>query len=612
MNWAQDEINEEQSSKEPAMDFEHVNEPNAEQEIEEEMFHHQKSELQTEIEPKQSSLFDTDIEEKTDESKEDIFLREKVEEIEDKDSEESFDLKAEESIDLKAEESFENKHEDSFVEEEMLVEASSNLKTSSQPPVFSEIDDSPIQEQKIDSKSCLEIEDQFEEQLDDEDLLEVAEQAEEYFQKTEADLANQDDPESLEERIEKMSRENDDEFERFLLGSKEPKPSEKKEELFESDLLKEFEEPQTFPRKESEVSRDSLSDLEALSPVGTTFAARKLEKVFDPNETVEENSSFEEEFGKDVAKPEVEFETFVKSDPKEIFTSNSDFNQFEAKISEDSTDFDSYSQYEQKMSNNPLEQKTLNDPFEVKTSADSFEQKPSYDPFEVKTSVDLFEQKPSEDLFETKTSVDSLAQKPSVDLFETKTENNPVELKASNDLFEAKTSNDPFEISSKPDSTKIDSPTSADSFTSSEQVRFAEKFSKNISEDQLDAGAGDSFQSEKLFDLSSDEKDENASSSFQTSEPELEVQLSSNVVCRKSDSVEDEDKLSFLLEDAQRDGSDDDADEEEEDEDFSKDHPSLEDEGDPWRAPRRQPLDSAGESLSHPVSTYNMIRQCNT
>ncbi len=55
------------------------------------------------------------------------------------------------------------------------------------------------------------------------------------------------------------------------------------------------------------------------------------------------------------------------------------------------------------------------------------------------------------------------------------------------------------------------------------------------------------------------------------------------------------------MEDAQRDGSDDEDEDEDEDE-LSKGHPSLEDEGDPWRAPRREPLDSAGESLSHPVS----------
>jgi hypothetical protein len=69
----------------------------------------------------------------------------------------------------------------------------------------------------------------------------------------------------------------------------------------------------------------------------------------------------------------------------------------------------------------------------------------------------------------------------------------------------------------------------------------------------------------------------------------------------------EEEKLSFLLEDAQRDGSSSSSDggveeaDVEEDEHY-KGHPSLEDEGDPWLAPRRRPLDSAGESMSHPVS----------
>ena len=76
----------------------------------------------------------------------------------------------------------------------------------------------------------------------------------------------------------------------------------------------------------------------------------------------------------------------------------------------------------------------------------------------------------------------------------------------------------------------------------------------------------------------------------------------------KLTSFEDDDKLSFLLEDAQRDGSDgsDDSSESQghDDEAYSKGHhPALEDEGDPWRAPRREPLDSAGECLSHPVSS---------
>ncbi len=69
----------------------------------------------------------------------------------------------------------------------------------------------------------------------------------------------------------------------------------------------------------------------------------------------------------------------------------------------------------------------------------------------------------------------------------------------------------------------------------------------------------------------------------------------------KSDSVEDDEKLSFLLEDAQRDDDDDDDGPEVDDEEYPA-NPSLEDEGDPWVAPRRKPLDSAGESMSHPVS----------
>ena len=42
---------------------------------------------------------------------------------------------------------------------------------------------------------------------------------------------------------------------------------------------------------------------------------------------------------------------------------------------------------------------------------------------------------------------------------------------------------------------------------------------------------------------------------------------------------------------------------EEDEDEHSKGHPSLEDENGPWRAPIRGPLDSTGESLSHPVCT---------
>ncbi len=64
------------------------------------------------------------------------------------------------------------------------------------------------------------------------------------------------------------------------------------------------------------------------------------------------------------------------------------------------------------------------------------------------------------------------------------------------------------------------------------------------------------------------------------------------------------------MEDAQRDESDDEVQEEDDDDDeLAKGHPSLEDEGDPWRAPRREPLDSAGESLSHPVSKTFLVEQ---
>jgi hypothetical protein len=78
-----------------------------------------------------------------------------------------------------------------------------------------------------------------------------------------------------------------------------------------------------FHREESQQSRDSLSD----------FETGQADKVFDPNETVEESSSFEEEIG--ARKPSFDgglgATVVMRRDPKECLSSAS-LSKFETKI----------------------------------------------------------------------------------------------------------------------------------------------------------------------------------------------------------------------------------------------------------------------------------------
>ena len=343
-------------------------------------------------------------------------------------------------------------------------------------------------------------------------------------------------------------------------------------------------------RAESEKSKDSLSDFDATSPLETSFktsfemSAKPTlgsRKVFDPNETVEESSSFEEDLlGRsgfdDSDKPvfddpvktgfdkPVQSIFFEKRDPKECLASTASLKQFETKISSDDL-FDPYPQYVSKLSSEEADPEPEGDEFDpfqigVKSSRDPFATGSSQ-PAEMTTSkgATLLDFEEKNDETKVSTIAGSDVTKPSS------------YVTASSDVISPSSTSDILA-----------------SFSGSEVVA---SFSTS---DVIAPSAGSDVQvSHTGSDITKKRSEE--ATTFGV----------------KTDSIEDDEKLSFLLEDAQRDEGDDcdddDGDEgdvnddDDDDDDVYKANRSLEDEGDPWIAPRRKPLDSAGESMSHPV-----------
>ena len=303
-------------------------------------------------------------------------------------------------------------------------------------------------------------------------------------------------------------------------------------EIFNQELMDDFEVEESFKVKE-----EPVKELDFLSESLVPIKAKKLEKVFDPNETVEENSSFEDETGSNK----------VGSD---LLASNRRLSSQDLSEGED---------------NYPIK-------FSKKEAPFPSVKQPSED-------MSLFEA----GLATTNTMLTSNEQVPSDDeeLDEPYQPTPKIEIKPVDTM--------PFEspISNIPKIDEIIIPAVNEPSHTSEPSLL--EFKPSSSSEQ------DPFKTPTKVEEASLVKDRDLKGS--NTNPEL-----------KLTSFEDDDKLSFLLEDAQRDGSDgsDDSSESQghDDEAYSKGHhPALEDEGDPWRAPRREPLDSAGECLSHPVSS---------
>ena len=302
-------------------------------------------------------------------------------------------------------------------------------------------------------------------------------------------------------------------------------------------------------REDSEASKDSLTDFDAAPTFYSTSLMSSAElgfkpvtkrKIFDPNETVEEGSSFEEDLigkapfedsgipAKESGISDYGLTGFEKRDPKECLTSNVSLKQFETKISSDDL-FDAFPQLGAKMSDFG---------FDLEPEVDQ-------DPF----------------------GITSGAMKPIL----------PASVEPSgtdNPFLQTGKSQSPVQTTACP--TLLD-------FEPAAAVSHPTEVAASKPGDILDL-------EEPLIGI-------------QSSPALLSSQQPTAAVSPKSGSIDEDDKLSFLLEDAQRDDDDDDIEPDDDDDDVDlPGNSTLEDEGDPWAAPRRKPLDSAGESLSHPVS----------